>query len=128
MRSRRPEWLRRELGDRTMTVLSRAEVAETGSTSFAGGVLQRRLGRAASAQLPARAGRRRRPPRHPHLRRHAGAAHPARGRRRAGGDAGRQRARRRVVLATSYSDRTWATDALRRRIVPFRSAIIATER
>ena len=123
------EWLRRELGDRTMTVQSRAEGAEeTGSTGFAGGVRN-----AGSGGL------------HPlnYLRGLADGA-DRRGIRICGGTpalrirregagvlvvtpGGSVRARRVVLATNGYSDRTRATDALRRRIVPFRSAIIATE-
>lgn len=124
------DWLRSELKDDSCCVLSRAELAqETGSDAFTGGVLNR----------------------------HAGTIHPlnyVRG--LATGLAGRKvqifenspvtsivresagvvvetpaatvRARQVLIATDAYSDLTKATGQVSRSIVPFRSAIIATER
>jgi gamma-glutamylputrescine oxidase len=122
------EWMRAEMGDRAVTALSRAEVAEeTGSDGFVGGV------------------------RSPH----AGAIHPLnylRGlvaaadksgirlhentpalRIRREGDGvvvettnGLVRAKTAILATNGYSDRTAASEPLRKKIIPFRSAMIAT--
>ena len=122
------EWMRRQMGDGSVLALSREEVArETGSECFVGGVLSP----------------------------HAGAIHPLnylRGLAAAAADQGIRlpeetpalRVRRdgvgvvvetpggavrakAVILATNgYSDRTAASEPLRRKIIPFRSAMIAT--
>jgi glycine/D-amino acid oxidase-like deaminating enzyme len=123
------EWLRSELGDRTMSVLGADEVREeTGSRAFVGGV--RNEG--------------------------SGGIHPLNYTRGlAGGLVGRGirifsntpalrlrterdgilvetpdgivRARQVVVATNSYSDLTDATRAFQRTLIPFRSAIIATQ-
>lgn len=123
------EWQRRELGDRTATVLSAAEVAaETGSAAFVGGVRETGSGglhplnylRGLVDAVDRRG-----------VRIHGGT--PALAIRREGAGvlvetpSGTVRARQAVLATNGYSWRSPATDALRRRIVPFRSAIIATE-
>ncbi|HJZ31974.1 MAG TPA: FAD-binding oxidoreductase [Hyphomicrobiaceae bacterium] len=123
------EWLKAELNDASMQPLTAAEVREeTGSTAFVGGV--RNLG--------------------------SGGIHPlnylyglaegvtARGirlfahspvlrlRREPDGilletPAGSVRARQVIIASNAYSDLTGATGAVERTVIPFRSAIIATE-
>lgn len=124
------EWLARELGDRTMTVLDADQVRdETGSAGFVGGVLN-----AGSGGI------------HPlnYLRglsdgvmRHGIRVHartPAlRIRREGKGVAvetphGVVRARQVIVATNSYSDLTPATARFRTTLIPFRSAMIATEK
>ncbi len=121
-------WMRTEMGDRSVSALSRDEVArETGSEGFAGGVLSPHAGAI-----------------HPlnYLRGLAGAAvdrgialHEATPalRIRHDGDGvvvetprGTVRARTVVLATNGYSDRTAASAALRQKIIPFRSAMIAT--
>ena len=122
-------WMRQAMGDASVSPLSREEVAaQTGSGDFVGGVLSA----------------------------HAGGLHPlnyARGlaraalgrgiavheaspvlavRREAGGvwvetPGGSVRARQVIVATDGYSDLTPATAAIRNRLIPFRSAILATE-
>jgi gamma-glutamylputrescine oxidase len=121
-------WLRRELNDTSVTVLSRAQVREeTGSDGFAGGVMTRGAGglhplnyvRGLAAGLARRG-----------IAIHA--ATPATGIRRDGDGVtvttpmGSVRARQAVIATNAYSDLTPATPTLARRLVPFRSAIIAT--
>ncbi|ACA19841.1 FAD dependent oxidoreductase [Methylobacterium sp. 4-46] len=123
------EWMRREIGDASVTRLTGEEVAaETGSRDFVGGVLSARAGglhplnyarglaRAAHARgiaihegSPAT-----------ELRREAGGIRVATSR-------GSVRARQVIVATNGYSDLTPATEPLRTRLVPFRSAILATE-
>ena len=122
------DWMRAEMGDTSVTALSRDAVArETGSEAFVGGVLSSHAG-----QL------------HPlnYLGGLAAAA-AARGialfertpalaiRRERGGvvvetPGGVIRARDVVLATDGYADLTAATAAVRRRIIPFRSAMIAT--
>lgn len=122
------EWQRRELGDGSATALSAAEVAEeTGSGAFVGGV--RETGSGGLHPLNylrglAEAAQRRRIPVH--------GATPALAIRREGAGvlvetlSGTVRARQAILATNGYSWRGPATDALRRRLVPFRSAIVAT--
>lgn len=124
------EWQRRELGDRTTRILSAEEVAEeTGSRAFFGGVLTadagmlhplnyaRGLARALSEQMGVSL--------------HEGT--PALQVRREGGrlvietPGGCVRARRLLLASNSYSQFSPVSDRIRRAVVPFRSAIIATE-
>lgn len=124
------DWLRAELGDTTMTVLDAGQVREeTGSASFVGGVLNagsggihplnylRGLARGVTAQgIPV------------HSRT------PALGlRREADGvlvetPRGTVRAKQAIIATNGYSDLTLATRDYQRTLIPFRSAIIATEK
>jgi len=124
------EWLRRELGDRTVSVMSRDQVAaETGSRAFTGGVLVGDSGTihplnyvcGIAAGLAARkVGIFERSP-------------VERIRRESDGllletPAGTVRARQVIIATDAYSDLTPATRYFKRTIIPFRSAIIATDR
>ncbi len=122
------EWMRREIGDSSVTALSREAVeAETGSKDFVGGVLSakagglhplnyaRGLARAVDAKGIA-----------------IHEASPAlRLHREAGGirvetPGGTVRARQVIVATNGYTDLTGAAAPLRTRLIPFRSAILAT--
>ncbi|MFO1081616.1 MAG: FAD-binding oxidoreductase [Reyranellaceae bacterium] len=123
------EWLRAELGDRTMTVLDADAVrAETGSSTFVGGVLNAGSGgihplnyvRGLAAGVQARGVR--------------VFARSAALRLRADGAGvvvetagGTVRARQAVIATNSYSDLTPATRRFQRTHIPFRSAMVATE-
>ncbi len=123
------QWLKAEMGDTTMSILSAAEVGqETGSTTFVGGVRNAGSGGIhplnylhGLADAAAQRG----------IRIFAGT--PARYLRREGGGVlvetpgGTVRAKQAVIATNSYSDLTPATGQLRPTLVPFRSAIIATE-
>ncbi len=123
------QWLRRELGDDSVSVLTRAQVAqETGSQAFTGGVLSSHSGtihplnyvRGLAAGLVVR-------------KVNIFAQSPAvRIMREPAGvlietPAGTVRAQQVIIATDAYSDLTPATRHLRRTIIPFRSAIIATE-
>jgi glycine/D-amino acid oxidase-like deaminating enzyme len=123
-------WLRQELGDGAISVLSPSEVAqETGSPVFTGGVLNRDSGtihplnyvRGLAAGLIAR-------------KVDIFENSPVtRIRREAQGQlletpGGNVMARQVIVCTDAYSSLTPATRSLRRSIIPFRSAIIATDR
>lgn len=123
------EWMRREMGDASVSVLSREEVvAATGSTDFVGGVLStqggglqplsyvRGLARAAAAS--------------------GVALHEETPALRLGREAdgvvvettcGTIRARQALIATNAYSDLTPATGDVRKRLIPFRSAMVATE-
>ena len=122
------EWTRAEMGDRAVVALSRAEVAaETGSDGFVGGVLSPHAGvihplnylrgLATAADMAG-------------IRLHE--ATPALRIRREGAGVvietpgGLVRAKHAILATNGYSDRTAASARLRRKIVPFRSAMIAT--
>jgi len=123
------EWMRREMGDGSVSVLSREAVAaETGSQDFVGGVLSQKAGglhplnyarglaRAAAAKGIAIHEE------SPALRLH----------REAGGirvetPGGSVRARQVIAATNGYTDLTAAAAPLRTRLIPFRSAILATE-
>jgi gamma-glutamylputrescine oxidase len=126
------EWVKQKLGDTTMTVQSRAEVEhETGSKAFVGGVLSTDAGtilpleyvRGLAAGL---------------TRRQVDIyeSTPVLEIIRAdGGDGvtlrtpnGTVRAKQVIVGTNAYSNLTPATAAYQRELVPFRSAMIATER
>lgn len=124
------EWLRAELGDATMSVLDAGQVREeTGSAGFVGGVLNAGSGgihplnylHGLAEGLAARG-----------IAIHAGT--PARRLRREGDGilvetpGGTVRARQAIVATNSYSDLTPATSPFRTTLIPFRSAIIATEK
>lgn len=121
-------WMRAEMGDASVSALSRDEVArETGSAGFVGGVLSRHAGQI-----------------HPLNYLHGLAAAvaargvaifettPALAIRRDGGGvvvetpAGTVRARDVILATNGYSDLTAATAKVRRKLIPFRSAMIAT--
>lgn len=124
------EWLRSELNDGSCCVLPRAELAqELGSDAFAGGVLNRLAGtihplnyvRGVAAGLAARKVRIfENSPVTRMLREPAGVLVETPG--------GRVRAGQVLIATDAYSDLTAATGQVSRRIVPFRTAIIATER
>jgi len=124
------DWLRAELGDTTMSVLDARRVREeTGSDGFVGGVLNagsggihplnylHGLAEGVAAQgIPIHA------------------ETPALRLRREGDGVlvetpgGVVRAKQAIIATNSYSDLTPATQAYQRTLIPFRSAIIATER
>ncbi len=124
------DWVRATLGDASMRTLSRAEVAEeTGSTGFVGGVLGADAGTilpleyvlGVAGGLAARG-----------VPIHTGT--PVTGiARDADGvtlrtPRGAVRARQVIVATNAYSSLTPATAEFQRELVPFRSAMIATER
>lgn len=124
------EWLRAELGDTTMSVLDAGQVREeTGSNGFVGGVLIAGSGGihplnylhgladgVAARGIPIHAGT------------------PALRLRREGDGVlvetpgGVVRAKQAIIATNSYSDLTPATQAYQQTLIPFRSAIIATEK
>ena len=124
------DWLRAELGDTTMSVLDAGRVREeTGSDGFVGGVLNagsggihplnylHGLAEGVAAQgIPIHA------------------ETPALRLRREGDGVlvetpgGIVRAKQAIIATNSYSDLTPATQAYQSTLIPFRSAIIATER
>lgn len=121
-------WMKAEMGDRAVTGLSKADMAaETGSDGFVGGMLSPHAGvihplnylRGLVAAADA-AG----------IRLHE--ATPALRIRREGAGVvvetpgGLVRAKRAILATNGYSDCTAASEPLRRKIVPFRSAMIAT--
>jgi gamma-glutamylputrescine oxidase len=126
------EWVKQTLGDSTMTVQSRAEVGhETGSKAFVGGVLSTDAGtilpleyvRGLAAGLTRR-------------KVDIYESTPVLEMIRSSGSAGvtlrtpngTVRAKQVIVGTNAYSDLTPATAAYQRELVPFRSAMIATER
>jgi len=126
------EWLKQTLGDTTMTVQSRAEVEhETGSKAFVGGVLSADAGtilpleyvRGIAAGLTRR-------------KVDIYESTPVLEMIRSGGSggvtlrtpSGTVRAKQVIVGTNAYSNMTPATAAYQRELVPFRSAMIATER
>ncbi|WP_131113703.1 NAD(P)/FAD-dependent oxidoreductase [Lichenihabitans psoromatis] len=122
------DWMRAEMGDSSVSALSRDEVArETGSSGFVGGVLSPHAG--AIHPLNYLGG----------LAREVTAqgidvfeASPALRLRRDGQRTvvetpdGAVNARHVVLATNAYSDLTPATAAVRRKLIPFRSAMIAT--
>ena len=124
------EWMKREMGDAEVRILDAHQVREeTGSRGFVGGVLNPGSGgihplnylrglaegvaQRACADIPGK----------------ARARTPSRRRWRRRRDARRRvRARQAIIATNSYSDLTSATARLQRTLVPFRSAIIATEK
>jgi gamma-glutamylputrescine oxidase len=123
------EWLRAELGDRTMSVLSADEVREeTGSRAFVGGVRNEGSGgihplnyvRGLAAGLAARGIR-------IFANTPALSLRPERDGILVETPDGIVRARQVVVATNSYSDMTDATRAFQRTLIPFRSAIVATQ-
>jgi glycine/D-amino acid oxidase-like deaminating enzyme len=124
------EWLRAELGDTTMSVLDADQVREeTGSSGFVGGVLNAGSGGIhplnylhGLAEGVSKRG----------IAIHAGT--PALRLRREGDGVlvetpgGAVRAKQAIVATNSYSDLTSATRDYQRTLIPFRSAIIATDK
>ncbi|MFL9925391.1 FAD-binding oxidoreductase [Herbaspirillum lusitanum] len=123
------EWLQRELGDRAVAVLTPAEVAaETGSRSFRSGVLTKDAGaihplnyiRGLAAGLAAR---------QVQIYEHS----PVTEMQRASDGVslltprGRVHAQQVIVATDAWSNLSPATRRFRQSIIPFRSAIIATE-
>ncbi|MCE8025386.1 MULTISPECIES: NAD(P)/FAD-dependent oxidoreductase [Halomonadaceae] len=124
------QWMRRELGDDSLRLLSAGEVAEeTGSRAFTGGVLSHGVGtlhplnyvRGLARGLTQRHGT------------IVFELTPVTGiRREADGvrvvtAQGEIRARQVIMATNAYSDLTPASAMIRSRLVPFRSSIIATE-
>ncbi|TKC79080.1 FAD-binding oxidoreductase [Trinickia terrae] len=126
------DWVRTALGDRSMTVQSRAEVTrETGSNGFVGGVLSADAGtilpleyvRGLAAGLVRRGAE-------------IYESSPVLDMHRAPGhwgvmlrtSRGTVRANQVIVATNAYSNLTAATSPFTRELVPFRSAMIATER
>lgn len=126
------DWVRTTLGDTSMTVQSRDEVTrETGSKGFVGGVLSADAGTILPLEYVrglARGIARRGVPIHEST--------PVLEMRHAPGDTrvtlrtpgGTVRAKQVIVATNAYSDLTPATSPYQRELVPFRSAMIATER
>jgi glycine/D-amino acid oxidase-like deaminating enzyme len=126
------DWVRTQLGDTTMTVQSRAEIEhETGSKGFVGGVLSADAGTILPLEYVcglARGLTLRSVPIYEST--------PVQQMHRAPGEtrvtlrtpAGTVRAKQVIVATNAYSDLTPATAAYQRELVPFRSAMIATER
>ncbi|WP_448169037.1 NAD(P)/FAD-dependent oxidoreductase [Burkholderia ambifaria] len=125
------EWVRKSLGDASMTSLTGVQVAEeTGSTGFVGGVLSADAGTILPLEYVlglARGLTARGVPIHAHT--------PVVAIRREPGVPGvtlstpgaTVRAKRLIVATNAYSDITGATARYQRELVPFRSAMIATE-
>jgi len=124
------ETARRMFGDRSLRILDAEETkAETGSSDFVGGVLNAHAGiihplnyaRGLAAAIRARGGE-------IHERSAVTAIH-----RQAGGgvelrtEQGSVQAGRLVIATNGYSDLTRATEPVRKAVVPFRSAMVATE-
>ena len=127
------DWVRTQLGDTSMTVQSRAEIEhETGSKGFVGGVLSADAGTILPLEYVRGLARGLTRRRRADLRIDAGAGHDA----RAPGETrvtlrtpgGTVRAKQVIVATNAYSDLTPATSPYQRELVPFRSAMIATER
>jgi len=124
------EWLRSELGDTTMSVLNAGQVCEeTGSAGFVGGVLNAGSGGIHPLNYVhglAEGVSKRGVPIH--------AGTPAlRLRRERDGvlvetPGGTVRAKQAIIATNGYSDLTPATRQWQRTLIPFRSAIIATEK
>ena len=126
------DWVRTALGDRTMTALTRAQVErETGSAAFVGGVLSADAGTILPLEYVlgiARGLAARGVPIHEST--PVVAIEPARGAPgvRLHTPSARVRAKQVIVATNAYSSLTPATAGYRRELVPFRSAMIATER
>jgi glycine/D-amino acid oxidase-like deaminating enzyme len=126
------DWVRTHLGDTTMTVQSRAAIEyETGSKGFVGGVLSADAGTIAPLEYVrglAQGLTLRGVPIYEST--------PVQQMQRAPGDTrvtlrtpgGTVRAKQVIVATNAYSDLTPATAPYQRELVPFRSAMIATER
>jgi glycine/D-amino acid oxidase-like deaminating enzyme len=126
------DWARTNLGDTSMTVQSRAEIEhETGSQGFVGGVLSADAGTILPLEYVrglARGLTLRSVPIYestPVLQMHRAPGEPHVTLRTPGGTV---RAKQVIVATNAYSNLTAATAAYQRELVPFRSAMIATER
>ncbi|MEW9582560.1 NAD(P)/FAD-dependent oxidoreductase [Paraburkholderia sp. DGU8] len=126
------DWVRTHLGDSSMTVQSRAEIEhETGSQGFVGGVLSADAGTILPLEYVrglARGLTLRGVPIYestPVLQMHRAPGEPHLTLRTPGGTV---RAKQVIVATNAYSDLTAATAPYQRELVPFRSAMIATER
>ncbi|GLU32947.1 FAD-dependent oxidoreductase [Trinickia caryophylli] len=126
------DWVRTSLGDRSMTVLTRGEIeAESGSKGFVGGVLSADAGtilpleyvRGIARGLAARG-----VPIHEATPVVAIERVPGKPGVSARTPAATVRAKQLIVATNAYCGLTPATAAYRRELVPFRSAMIATER
>nr|WP_235442874.1 FAD-binding oxidoreductase [Caballeronia mineralivorans] len=126
------EWVKQQLGDTTMTVQSRAEVEhETGSKAFVGGVLSADAGTILPLEyvrgLAAGLTRRK-----VELYESTPVLHMSRSSGNGGVTLrtpnGTVRTKQVIVGTNAYSNLTPATSAYQRELVPFRSAMIATER
>lgn len=127
------EWVARALGDTSMTVISAGQVAsETGSTAFVGGVLSSDAGtilplryvRGLAAGLTAQG---------VPIYESTPVTAMSRNDRGDGGvllttPGGAVRARKVIVATNAYSNLSTATATYHKTLVPFRSAMIATER
>jgi glycine/D-amino acid oxidase-like deaminating enzyme len=122
------DWMKAEMGDGHISLLSRDEVrAELGSDGFVGGALTRGPGcihplnyvRGLAAGLSARGIRIHEDSPALAIRREPGAVVVETPR-------GRVRAVQAIIATNAYSDLTGATRAMQRTLVPFRSAILAT--
>lgn len=125
------EWLRRELGDRTLSLLSKEQVAEeTGSPAFVGGMLATDVGtlhplnysRGLAAGLTQRWGTM--------IHCHSSVADiRADSHQVSVTTSGGQRvtAAQLIMATNAYSSLTPATRFVRKRLIPFRSSMIATE-
>ena len=123
-------WLRDQLGDKAMSMLDAREMrAETGSGDFCGGMLIRHGGVIHPLKLHhgLAAGLRRRGVRIHGESPVTGIERLAQGGLRLHLANGTVRASQAVLAMNAYSSLTPAGDAIKRRIVPFRSAIIATQ-
>lgn len=128
------EWVRTQLGDTSMTVHSREEVTrETGSAGFVGGVLSADAGTLLPLEYVngiARGLTARGVP----IYEATPIVDITRSQREAGSGVvlrtpgGTVHAKQVIVATNAYSDLTTATAAYQRELVPFRSAMIATER
>lgn len=124
------DWVRTQLGDGSMSVLSRGDIAlETGSNGFVGGVLSADAGTILPLEYVwgiARGLTARGVPIYE--------ATPVLDMKRVQGGVvlrvpgGSVRAKQVIVATNAYSNLTEATSAYQRELVPFRSAMIATER
>ncbi len=124
------DWVRTQLGDASMSVLTRGEIAlETGSDGFVGGVLSADAGTILPLEYVwgiARGLTARGVPIYE--------ATPVLDMKRVPGGAvlrvpgGSVRAKQVIVATNAYSNLTEATSSYQRELVPFRSAMIATER
>lgn len=123
------DWIKRETGGTSSRMISAEQVREmTGSTIFAGGLLTPKAGGIHPLNYARGMAR--------HLVEHGVKMFinsPAERVRHEGGRVivqtpqGRVIARQVIYATNGYSDQTRATDTLHRRLIPFRSAIIATQ-
>ncbi|MFM0238992.1 NAD(P)/FAD-dependent oxidoreductase [Paraburkholderia phytofirmans] len=126
------DWVRTNLGDTSMTVQSRAEIEhETGSKGFVGGVLSADAGTILPLEYVrglARGLTLRGVPIYESTPVQEMQRTPGENRVTLRTPGGTVRAKQVIVATNAYSDLTAATSAYQRELVPFRSAMIATER